>query len=123
VGGKFAHAHCVNGHPHNGGSGGGRREDERDVLVDERDVLVTDQEGTASRPLRVRHGQSPLIERVNHVPHGVLIRNDQSAIAETGVPEAEARIMVARRTRIDFRVRGARSASVVVPRVRIIGVL
>jgi hypothetical protein len=39
---------------------------------------------------------------VNHVAHGVLIRSDQSAITDTGVPEAEARIMVARRTRIEF---------------------
>jgi hypothetical protein len=38
---------------------------------------------------------------VDHVPDGVLVRGDQPVIAGTGVPDADARIIVARRTRID----------------------
>ena len=67
---SFRTLHCVNGWPELLGSGGGRRDDERDVLV-------TDQAGTASRPLRVQRGQPPLVERVDHVADGVLVRGDQ----------------------------------------------
>jgi hypothetical protein len=50
--------------------GPGRRDDDLDVLI-------TDQAGTASRPLRVQRGQSFGVERVDHVPDGVLIGGDE----------------------------------------------
>jgi hypothetical protein len=52
------------------GAGLGRRDDEPDIVV-------TDQAGTTARPPRVQRGQAPLVERVNHVPHGVLIGGHQ----------------------------------------------
>ncbi len=70
MGGEFAHAPVCERDTERAGSGGGRRDDERDVGV-------TNQAGTASRPLRVQSGQPPLVERMNHVPDGVLIRGDQ----------------------------------------------
>ena len=50
--------------------GGGRRDDDLNGLV-------TDQAGTASRPLRVQRSQALLVEQVDHVPDGALIRGDQ----------------------------------------------
>lgn len=47
-------------------AGSGRRDDE--VLV-----VGAESAGTASRPLRVQAGQALLIERVDHIPDGVLV--------------------------------------------------
>ena len=70
VGGELAHAPVGERKPERFGSGGGRRDDERDIGV-------TDPAGTASRPLRVQRGQPSLVEGVDHVADGVLVRGDQ----------------------------------------------
>jgi hypothetical protein len=51
-------------------AGGGR-------LDDERLIALIDPAGTASRPPRVQGIKPPLVEGVDHVPHGVLMRGDQ----------------------------------------------
>jgi hypothetical protein len=66
-----------------------RRDDE--LLVD-----VTDPAGTTSRPPRVQSVQTDLVEPVDHLPHGAATSR---AIADTGVPPADAMIIIARRTR------------------------
>ena len=70
VGGEFPHAPVRERDAQGAGTGGGRRDDERDVLV-------TDEAGTASRPPRVQRGQPPFVERVNHLTNGVLVGADQ----------------------------------------------
>src|SRR4051794_9553998 len=95
IGGEFPHAPVRERDAQSAGSGGGRRDDERDVVI-------TDQAGTASRPLRVQRGQPPLVERVDHIANGVLSAATSRAIAATGVPELEAMMIVARRTRIEL---------------------
>jgi hypothetical protein len=72
VAGQLAQAPPGERQPERLRAGGGR-------LDDERDVLVTDQAGTASRPLRVQGMQPRGVERVDHVPDRVLIRGDQSS--------------------------------------------
>jgi hypothetical protein len=49
---------------------GGRRDD---VLL----VVTADQAGTASSPPRVQRGQPPLVERMDDIPDGVLMRRNQ----------------------------------------------
>ena len=70
VGDQLAHAPVRERAARGFGSGGGRRDDERGVLV-------TDQAGTASRPLRVQRGKPPGVEGMDHIAHGVLVRGDQ----------------------------------------------
>ena len=69
--GEFPHAPVRERSAQGAGSGGGRHDDECDVVV-------TDQAGTASRPPRVQRGQPPLVEGVDHIAHGVLVGGDQS---------------------------------------------
>ena len=52
------------------GSGSGRRDDERFIVV-------TDPAGTATRPMRVQAGQPHLIEPVDHLPDRVFVALDQ----------------------------------------------
>jgi hypothetical protein len=67
VGGELAQAPPSERVAQLGWAGGGRRDDERDVVIG-------DQAGTASRPPRVQRGQPPLVEGVHHVADGVLVR-------------------------------------------------
>jgi hypothetical protein len=94
IGGEFADAPVGERAAQRLGPGLGRRDDERDIVV-------TDPAGTAARPLRVQRGQPPLVERVDHIPHGVLIGGHRQAVSGTVVPEAEPMTISARRTRID----------------------
>jgi hypothetical protein len=70
VGGEFPHTPVRERDAQRARSSGGRRDDECDVGV-------TDLAGTASRPPRVQRGQPPLVERVDDIPHGVLVGGDQ----------------------------------------------
>jgi hypothetical protein len=72
------------------------------VAGDEPGVVVTDQAGTTARPLRVQRGEPLGVEGVDDLAHGVPSAATSRAIAATGVPDADARIMVARRTRIEL---------------------
>ncbi len=47
-------------------------------LDDDREVSVADPAGTAARPARVQAGQPHVVERVDHIPHGVLVRGYQA---------------------------------------------
>jgi len=76
------------------GAVGGRRDDELEVVI-------ADQAGTASRPPRVQGIEASGVEVMDHIADGVLSAAT-SAIAGTGVPDDEARIIVARRTRIEL---------------------
>jgi hypothetical protein len=75
-------------------AGHGRRDDELAFVV-------TDEAGTASRPPRVQRGQALLVECGDHIADGVLVRGDQPSIAFTGVPDADAMMIKALRTRTD----------------------
>ena len=69
--GELADAPGVNGRPSLAGRGG--RLD--DVLL----VVTADLAGTASRPPKVQRRQPPLIEGMDDVPDGVLVRLDEPA--------------------------------------------
>ncbi len=59
--------------------------------------------GTASRLLRVQCGQALLGEGVDHIAHGSSSAASSQAIADTGVPDEEARMIVALRTGLGWR--------------------
>jgi len=95
IGGEFAPTPVRERAPERLGPGLGRRDDEPDIVV-------TDAAGTAARPPRVQRGQPPLVERAWITSRTVSSSAATSrAIARTGVPDDEARMIVARRTRID----------------------
>lgn len=92
--GEFTDAPVCEGAPQLGGTGPGRRDDELALVI-------ADQAGTASRPPGVQRGQALRVKRMDHVPDSVLVRGHQPGDRRHGVPDADAMMINAWRTRTD----------------------